>query len=271
MNWHTLNNSSAFAVLTLVMASSSLLNAFQLQTKTIISSSNLAISYVESAALLEKSNNSVSDAVPVTLFLHGLESLSQTWKGVQTSLNSPSGDPASFTPEALVEDVKSLVKSHKLLKDRPFVFVGHSVGGKIAMEYTAKYPEDVTTLVVIDMDIRTRGMSNNKIETFDFDKAVDFKREHNSLKTLKNAFGEVGYPVKDRLLRKWIAEGKVEEVFASASEDKKTFWSNVNPGFWALIFKAFLESNSTTKACAAIAKNWHDCDDVKVYRTASSK
>ena len=35
------------------------------------------------------------------------------------------GDPADFSPDALVEDVKSVVDGHPLLRDERFVLVGH--------------------------------------------------------------------------------------------------------------------------------------------------
>ncbi|EJK48892.1 hypothetical protein THAOC_32275, partial [Thalassiosira oceanica] len=57
------------------------------------------------------------DGAPATLFIHGLDSSSRTWKGVQEVLRYPSisidcrgcgksemGSLAEFTPQALVED-----------------------------------------------------------------------------------------------------------------------------------------------------------------------
>ena len=81
---------------------------------TIVSSSNLAISYVESCGC-----DANTEDEPVTLFIHGLDSSSHTWRNVQQSISSPSiaidcrgcgksdlGDPDDFTPDALVADVK---------------------------------------------------------------------------------------------------------------------------------------------------------------------
>ena len=86
-----------------------------------------------------------------------LEKTGSVW--VTTNLHSASnfselGDPNDFSPDALVEDVKSLVDYHPFLCDKRFVLVGHSMGGRLAMCYAAKYPEHVSSLVIEDMDIR---------------------------------------------------------------------------------------------------------------------
>ena len=125
-----------FIIIIIGMSSS---EAFQLCPKNIQSSaSGLSISYVDCNG---DSNNSSG---PTTLFIHGLDSSSHTWRDVQTSLSTPSiaidcrgcgeselGAPDSFSPDALVEDVKSLVKSHPLLQNNRFVLVGHSMGGEL--------------------------------------------------------------------------------------------------------------------------------------------
>ena len=36
------------------------------------------------------------------------------------------------------------------------VFCGHSMGGRVAMAYAAKYPEDIAALIIEDIDIKAR-------------------------------------------------------------------------------------------------------------------
>lgn len=59
-------------------------------------------------------------------------------------------DPSPFprTPGAIVEDMKALVEAAKLPK--PFILVGHSIGGFNAKLYNAFYPDDVAALVLVD-------------------------------------------------------------------------------------------------------------------------
>jgi len=259
---NTTTNASAFIVS--ILATSALISSygFQLQKGKIISSSNLSISYVQSTKSGRNNDTSNNDVAPTTLFIHGLDSSSQTWQGVQAALKSPSvamdcrgcghsemGDPSSFSAEALVEDVKSLVESHDLLKPRPFVLVGHSMGGRIAMEYAAAYPEDVAAVVVEDMDIRRRGLESNMIENFDYEKAIFFDRKHASLESLKNAYEEIGYPIE--MLDKWIAEGRIEK-------ERESYWSGVNPAFRALCYKTIFDSDCGVTAWTKIAKYLHD-------------
>jgi len=49
----------------------------------------------------------------------------------------------------------------------PFVIVGHSMGGRIAMSVASQYLELVKALVIEDMDIRTRPMEMNIFQSND--------------------------------------------------------------------------------------------------------
>ena len=111
-------------------------------------------------------DDSGNDGAPATLFIHGLDSSSRTWRGVQEDLKTPSvaidcrgcgrsemGSLEEFTPQALVEDVKSIVRDEKLLHQK-FVLCGHSMGGRVAICYAATYPDDISALIIEDMDIR---------------------------------------------------------------------------------------------------------------------
>ncbi|EJK75831.1 hypothetical protein THAOC_02429 [Thalassiosira oceanica] len=92
------------------------------------------------------------DGAPATLFIHGLDSSSRTWKGVQEVLKYPSisidcrgcgksemGSLAEFAPQALVEDVKSIVRDEKLLQQK-FVLCGHSMGGGLQCVMPQRIP-----------------------------------------------------------------------------------------------------------------------------------
>jgi pimeloyl-ACP methyl ester carboxylesterase len=59
-------------------------------------------------------------------------------------------DPAMLprSPVAIVEDMKALVDASKLPK--PFILVGHSLGGFNAKLYAALHPKDVAGLVLVD-------------------------------------------------------------------------------------------------------------------------
>ena len=187
-------------------------------------------------------------------------SSAQTWQGVQQSLLTPSvaidcrgcgrselGDAETFSPDALVEDIKSLSKTHPLLCNKRFVLVGHSMGGRLAMCYAAKYPEDVSAVVIEDMDIRRRSVQSNFIHNFDEAKAITFQRSHDSLNSLKKELEIIGYP--SEMYTKWIDEGRIYE-----EEGEGRYWSDVNPAFRALCYRTIFDSDSGTDSWRKIAQ-----------------
>eukprot|EP00581_Thalassiosira_minuscula_P010680 CAMPEP_0183726030 /NCGR_PEP_ID=MMETSP0737-20130205/22174_1 /TAXON_ID=385413 /ORGANISM="Thalassiosira miniscula, Strain CCMP1093" /LENGTH=322 /DNA_ID=CAMNT_0025957239 /DNA_START=56 /DNA_END=1024 /DNA_ORIENTATION=+ len=239
----------------MTIVSSPTSSAFQLRSGRINSSSGLSISYVESQGK--------DSGGPPTLFIHGLDSSSQTWSGVQQSLATPSvaidcrgcgrsdlGDVNKFSPDALVEDVKSLVQSHALLRNKSFVLVGHSMGGRVAMCYAAKYPNDVSSLVIEDMDIKRRSVNSNFIKKFDEKKAMAFSRRHETLDGVKKELDSIGYP--SDMYTKWIDEGRISED--SGDNDGK-IWSDVNPAFRALCYRTIFDSDSGTDSWSIIVRN----------------
>ena len=212
---------------------------------------------------------------PAVLLIHGLDSSAHTWKSVQplhlphcASVavdcrgcgRSPLGDPDDFTTESVVEDIKRLADSHKLLlggsgdddgisggQNRRLVLVGHSMGGRIAMCYAAKYPDDVAALVVEDMDIRRRAVSSNPM-TLDKDMALSFGREFNSEEDALKAFTEVGYA--HNMVSRWIDEGR---IYKRISDGK--IWSDVHPAFRLLCYRHFFDSGSGKDVWKSIADN----------------
>ncbi len=99
---------------------------------------------------------------PPVVFEHGCGVSSEVWalvypeiaKLTQTLVYDRAGygfsDPGPLprTSDRCVEDLHRLVKRLNLA--RPFILVGHSLGGFYARLYTERYPEDVAALVLID-------------------------------------------------------------------------------------------------------------------------
>ena len=238
--------------------------AFQLKYGSIRSAAGLANTYVE----CKGTNNG-----PTTLFIHGLDSSKQTFKDIQqNNLSTPSiaidnrgcgksdlGNPHLFSPDALVEDVKCLVKSNPLLHNNPFVLVGHSMGGRIAMSYAAKYPKDISTLVIEDMDIKRRCVIDNGnngmvkyegcsfIDSFDEERAIKFDRSQETLDSMKSELKDIGYP--NETIEKWINEGRIYQ------ENDGSYYSDVNPAFRALCYRKFFDSNNGEESWNTIAKH----------------
>jgi len=241
--------------------------AFPLKTGSIRSAAGLAISYVECKGTSDGST---------TLFIHGLDSSKQTFRDIQqNNLSTPSiaidnrgcgksdlGNPHLFSPDALVEDVKCLVKSNPLLHNNPFVLVGHSMGGRIAISYAAKYPNDISTLVIEDMDIKRRrviSIDNGKnngmvkyegcsfIDSFDEERAIKFDRRQETLERMKSELKRIGYP--SETIEKWINEGRIYQ------EKDCSYYSDVNPAFRALCYRKIFDSNNGEESWNTIAQH----------------
>lgn len=220
---------------------------------------------------------------PPTLLVHGLDSSSHTWRGLLDDLgatgfgamavdqrgcgSSPLGDPEKFSPDALVDDMYALVSSHPLFHDgsnnalvKPFVLVGHSMGGRVAMSFAAKHPELIAALVVEDMDVRTRSLSTSRIRSKDRDTTVAFDRRLTGISTpdeIVEAFVREGYDASQ--VEKWLSEGRVEAKAGKGESEGSEggYYSQVNPAFRLLCYEQFFETNhgeDTWKKLATIGK-----------------
>ena len=98
---------------------------------------------------------------PPVLILHGLLGSSDNWITVARDLSeshtvysldlrnhgrSPHGDP--FDYRIMAEDVQRFIEQ-QALKD--VSLIGHSMGGKTAMQFAYLYPEQISKLVVVDI------------------------------------------------------------------------------------------------------------------------
>jgi esterase len=103
----------------------------------------------------------VSGSGPPLIVLHGLFGSSdnwfthaktlaqhhQVWLVDQRNHGQSFHDP-QFDYRSLTEDLEAFVREHQI--ENPFL-LGHSMGGKTAMNYALKYPDRVRGLVVVDI------------------------------------------------------------------------------------------------------------------------
>lgn len=107
------------------------------------------------------------------VILHGLFGYSDNWQTHAKKLSeyyqvilvdqrnhghSPWSE--EFTYDLLVDDLKELVNDLKLEK---FILLGHSMGGKTAMRYAQRYPDDLDKLIVVDIGVKTYPAHHNQI------------------------------------------------------------------------------------------------------------
>ena len=102
--------------------------------------------------------------VPTVVLVHGIgDKGARDWEGLTAALaqdfhvvsfdlpgfgRSSKGNQ-SYTPENYVAFLRHLAVEQAWTQ--PFFLVGHSMGGAIALRYAARYPRDVTALVLVDV------------------------------------------------------------------------------------------------------------------------
>jgi Predicted hydrolases or acyltransferases (alpha/beta hydrolase superfamily) len=214
--------------------------------------------------------------------LHGLDSSSHTWRNTLDHLDSKAvaldlrgcgysslGNPDSFSPEAIVQDIyeflsrhdyfqkKSLVQDNENLKCDddtniivPFVIVGHSMGGRIAMSFAACYPHLIKALIIEDMDTRPRSMDMNIFQSQNRMATLSFQRdtEINNQDDLIALFEKEGYPASS--VNKWLEEGRIFQ-----KEDSGTYYSEVNPAFRLVCYEQFFLTNHGEDVWKALASD----------------
>ncbi|MFO8087238.1 MAG: alpha/beta fold hydrolase [Bacteroidales bacterium] len=118
------------------------------------------------------------------IILHGLFGLSDNWVTIGKRLaanyhvfipdqrnHGMSPHDRTFNYYALADDLLDFMEEHEL---ENIVLLGHSMGGKVAMNFALDYPEKVDRLVIVDMGVReykARAIHYHLIEAME---SVDF-------------------------------------------------------------------------------------------------
>ncbi len=162
--------------------------------------------------------NETEQEKPSTLFLiHGTGASSSTWQSVLQPLkekyrvvaidlrghgDSEAGIDAEYSTETMVSDVEAVMKHLKL---DSVVFIGHSVGVRVVVPYSAKHPEQVRGLILEDLHIKPAEKKVLKSE--EIDKLKTFKREHASLEDAKAHMREF---YKEDKIASCLKDGRIE-------------------------------------------------------------
>ena len=110
---------------------------------------------------------------PPLIILHGLFGSSDNWLTHAKELgkhhkvylvdqrnHGASPHDEEFTYDLMVKDLLLFIKQHDLI--RPDI-LGHSMGGKVAMLFAAKYPDQLNKLVVVDIAPKFYPIHHNVI------------------------------------------------------------------------------------------------------------
>lgn len=122
------------------------------------------------------------------IILHGILGISDNWVTIGRRLaekfevyipdqrnhgQSPHSD--TFNYYALTEDLHEFIEDHQLTKP---VLIGHSMGGKVAMNYTLEHPHRIDKLIVVDISVRNYPARRQHLEIMDAMLSVDFDQQH---------------------------------------------------------------------------------------------
>lgn len=194
----------------------------------------------------------------LVVLVHGLDSWSGTWQALMELLakrgvptlaldlrghgESPLGRPEDFSPEQLAADVRAAVKAQG--PGSRIALVGHSMGGRIAMQYAADYPEDLNLLVIEDMDCVPR--SYPVLEGEKLKNCQHFSREFQSSESARKTLISFGYDA-DRV-DGWFV-GSPPRVY----EKDGKIWSCINPFAQYLAKRTVLNSVQGQRSLQQIA------------------
>jgi esterase len=158
---------------------------------------------------------------PPLIILHGLLGLSDNWTGIAKSLSSVckvytldqrnhglSPHSEEFSYQALSEDVKEFMDDNSIEKA---VLLGHSMGGKTAMNLAVNYPDRVEKLIVVDISPRYYPVHHREIINALF--SIDVE----NIKSRKEAEDKLSERIEDDAVRlfllknlAWNDDGKLE-------------------------------------------------------------
>jgi pimeloyl-ACP methyl ester carboxylesterase len=103
---------------------------------------------------------------PTIVMLHGIATSSASWNYLVPYLRqnytcvtvdligfgkSPKPDWYSYTPNEHVKNIHHTISKTKIKK--PFIIVGHSMGGLLALHYARQYPKDISHLYLLSPPI----------------------------------------------------------------------------------------------------------------------
>ena len=121
------------------------------------------------------------------IILHGLLGISDNWVTIGRRLaerfevfipdqrnhgQSPHSD--TFNYYALADDLYEFIEDHQLSKP---VLIGHSMGGKVAMNYTLEHPHRIDKLIVVDIGVRNYAARRQHLDIMNAMLSVDFDQQ----------------------------------------------------------------------------------------------
>lgn len=118
------------------------------------------------------------------IILHGIFGISDNWVTIGRRLaekfevfildqrnhgQSPHSD--TFNYFSMVEDLYEFIEDHQLTNP---ILIGHSMGGKVAMNFALEHPHRVEKLIVVDMSVRHYPPRQQHMDVLNAMMSIDF-------------------------------------------------------------------------------------------------
>jgi len=118
------------------------------------------------------------------IILHGIFGISDNWVTIGRRLaekfevyildqrnhgQSPHND--TFNYFALAEDLYEFIEDHQLFNP---ILIGHSMGGKVAMNFALEHPHRVDKLIVVDMSVRSYPVRQQHMDILNAMVSINF-------------------------------------------------------------------------------------------------
>jgi pimeloyl-ACP methyl ester carboxylesterase len=172
-------------------------------------------------------SRAVGESGPRVVFVHGLFGQGKNWttiaKGLTdrhrvTLLDLPNHGHSPWTDRVDYLDMAELVAAELEQLDEPATLVGHSMGGKVAMQVALRRPELLRALVVVDVAPTAYPESGGRTDDPDEEaspfagyiaamRALDLDR----LRTREDAEAALRSAVPSRMVRSFLLQSLVRE------------------------------------------------------------
>ena len=174
----------------------------------------------------------IGDAGPPVVFVHGLFGQGKNWttvaKGLAdrhrvTLLDLPNHGHSPWTDRVDYVDMARLVADELEQLDEPATLVGHSMGGKVAMQLALRRPELLRALVVVDVAPTAYPETGGRTDDPD-EEASPFAAyiaamramDLDQLRTREDAEAALRSAVPSRMVRSFLLQSLVREGLGTA-------------------------------------------------------
>ncbi|GKV55913.1 putative 2-succinyl-6-hydroxy-2,4-cyclohexadiene-1-carboxylate synthase [Sporosarcina sp. NCCP-2222] len=193
----------------------------------------------------------VNPEKPAIVFLHGFTGSSSTWRDAMNTLKDDfsvfavdlTGHGKTSTPleadrYSMSEQVADLDDLFSKLQLSRFIFVGYSMGGRLAIGYTARHPEKIAALL---LESSSPGLQKEeeRIARQASDAGLAERLLQNGIETFVNNWENIPLFESQKMLsadkRKAIREERMSQSPTGLANSLRGFGTGSQPSYWEIL------------------------------------